>query len=343
MKRSVAVVVGIALVASALTASEVTATTAQAAPRTTVIAWADCNYGLETLPTPPLAAYSLTPDGVVMRSFDNGRTESAVIGPKRFRTIAEGIDHSTLFDPPPEPSPDANGYRVIGRTISDTRNTRFAVRRDGEWTDWIFYRDYTKSEEAAVDAAYAVAYDTKLVWHPAAPRANAFAVCDWGAPREAMIVPASPTTSKWGVAEIVVVDCHRGTENSPARPVYAYRLMRTGNVARTTADDDGSRVARRTENFSIGFTTMADLRVRLEQSGFFEDQGTSADAAGTDTTGMLLSALRDDRRATWSSERSSSRQTYSDFIAAILAKVSDPGSLWTPGLRDDKVFSMCTR
>lgn len=333
---------GVALATGALTVSAVTATTTPAAPRTTVIAWADCNYGLEVPPAPPLAAYSLTPDGVVFRSFDNGRTESAVIGPKRFRAIADGLDHSTLFDRKPEPTPDANGYRVIGRTITDTRNSRFAVRRDGEWTDWIFYREYSRAEEAAVGAAYAAAYDKNLVWHAAAPRANAFAVCDWGAPREAMIVPASPTTSKWGVAEIVVVDCHRGTENSRARPVYAYRLMRTGNVARTTADDDGSRVARRTENFSIGFKTMADLGARLEKSGFFQDQDSNAGTSGTDTTGMLLSALRDDRRTTWT-EGSSSRQTYSGFISEILAKVSDPGSLWTPGPRDDKIFSMCTR
>ena len=326
----------LSFVTSALAASAATETTTATAPRTTAIAWADCNYGLETLPTPPLAAYALTTDGIVMRSFDNGRTESAVIGPKRFRAIAEGIDRSTLFDPPPKPSPGPDGLIVIGRTISDTRNTRFAVRRDGEWTDWIFYRDYTKAEEAAVGAAYDAAFDRKLVWHPAAPRANPFAVCDWGAPRDAMTIPASPTTSKWGVAEIIAADCHHGTESPSAPPVYAYRLMRSGNVARTTADGDGSRTARITQNADIGFKTFADFGARLEKSGFFQDQDTK-NVAVTDARGERLSALRDDRRTTSSSER------YSDIMSAIMAKVSDPNLSWNRGPLDTNIFSTCTQ
>ncbi len=343
--RAVAMFVGIAFVVSTLTASVAATVTTASGPRTTAIAWADCNYGLESLPTPPLAAYLLTPDGVVMRSFDNGRVESAVIGPKRFRAIAEGIDRSTLFDPPPpipSPRPGSTGHFVMGHTIpSDTRRTRFAVRRDGEWEDWSVYRDYTEPEGAAVGAAYAAAYDEKLAWRPAAPRANAFAVCDWGAPREAMVIPASPTTSKWGVAEIVVVDCHHGTAGAAASPVYAYRLMRSGNVARTTADGD-TRIARRTENADIGFKTMANFGARLEKSGFSQEQAGSGNVIRTERHGELLSALRDDVRTTSSSEPPS-RGNYSDITSAILAKVSDPSLAWSPGPRDDHVFSMCTQ
>ena len=104
LMRAIAMLVGIAFVTSTSTASTATETTTSTAPRTTAIAWADCVYGLESLPAPPLAAYSLTQDGIVRRSFDNGRAESAVIGPKRFRAIAEGIDR-TIFGPPPEPTP----------------------------------------------------------------------------------------------------------------------------------------------------------------------------------------------------------------------------------------------
>ncbi len=200
--RAFAMLAGIAFVTTALAASEATATTTAVAPRTTVIAWADCNYGLETRPMPPLTAYVMISDGTVIRtrstssSFDDVRAESAVIGPQRFRAVAEGIDRSTLFDPPPTPSPGSHGFVPGGTTWTDTRNTRFAVRRDGVWTDWIFYREYTKAEEAAVRAAYAAAYDAKLVWHPAAPRANAFAVCQYDAPRDAMTIPAPASTTR---------------------------------------------------------------------------------------------------------------------------------------------------
>ena len=65
---------------------------------------------------------ALTSDGIVMRTralsagFDDVRAESAVIGAKRFRAIAEGIDRSTLFDPPPKPSPGPGGF-VAGPTM----------------------------------------------------------------------------------------------------------------------------------------------------------------------------------------------------------------------------------
>jgi hypothetical protein len=173
------------------------------APRTTAIAWADCIYGLERLPTPPLTAYALTLDGIVIRTrsastSEGERVESAVIGPKRFRAIVEGIDRSTLFDPPPAPTPGpvVGGLQIVGSTTpTDTRRARFAVRRDGEWTDWSAYKHYTQSEWAAVRAAYAAADDPTLVWHPAAPRANAFAVCQYDARRDSMTIPAPAPTS----------------------------------------------------------------------------------------------------------------------------------------------------
>jgi hypothetical protein len=119
--------------------------------------------------------------------------------------------------------------------------------------------------------------------------------------------------------------------------------MRSGNVARTAADDDGSRIARRTENADIGSKTMAAFGARLEASGFFQEVDVSTKTGGTATRGELLSALRDDRRTTSSSDRSSSRRTYSDITSAILAKVSDPGLVWGAAPRDDDVFSMCTQ
>lgn len=199
----------IAVVTSALTATATTATITAVAARTTALAWADCNYGLESLPTPALTAYLLTSDGIVLRTHagsvdsENVQAESAVIGPKRFRDIAEQIDHA-FFDPLPEPDPTPaptpmpGGLQPIGRMhTTDTRNARFAVRHGGAWTDWrIPDRDYTKLQDQAVWAAYAAAYDEKLVWHPAAPRANAFAVCIPGAPRDLMTTPKSASTSK---------------------------------------------------------------------------------------------------------------------------------------------------
>ena len=198
LMRAIAMFAGIASVTRAPGAGAAAAT----APRTTAIAWADCMYGLESQPVPPLTAYALTSDGTVTRTrswstspSDNPHAESAVIGPKRFRAIAEGIDRSGLFDPPtprPRPSPDpGTGPRDIYRVApSDTRRPRFAVRRDGQWTDWSVYREYSTSEHAAVGAAYEVARDANLVWRPAAPRANAFAVCQYDAPRDAMTIPA---------------------------------------------------------------------------------------------------------------------------------------------------------
>jgi hypothetical protein len=343
--RAVAVFAGIAFVTSALSAIGAAAATATG-PRTTAIAWADCAYGHESPPMTPLTAFVMTSDAVVMRArplsngFEVVRAESAVIGAKRFRAVAEGIDRSTLFDPPPKPSPGAGG--LTGRTIIiGLRRTRFAVRRDGEWWDWDAYQEFTKPQKAAIEQAYAAAYDPKLVWHPAAPRANAFAVCQYDAPRDAMTIPRSATTSMWGISEIVVADCHRGTAAPSAPPVYVYRLMRSGYVARTSADDGDSWIARRTQQANIGSTTFADAEARLEKAGFFQDQGTTVNVGVTDTTGIRLSALRDDRRTMWSAERPS-RRNYSDIISAILAKVSDPGLLWLSSLRDDRVFSICT-
>jgi hypothetical protein len=117
--------------------------------------------------------------------------------------------------------------------------------------------------------------------------------------------------------------------------------MRSGNVARTTVDSD-TRVARRTENADIGSKTMADFGARLERSGFFQNKDMSG-AVASDTGGQRLSALRDDVRTTWSSERSPLRANYSEIMSAILAKVSDPGLKWAAGQRDDNVFSMCTQ
>jgi hypothetical protein len=338
--RAVAMLAGIAFVTSALTASGATATTTASGPRTTAIAWADCAFGHEHPPMSPLTAYTLTSDGIVMRtralsnSFEDVRAESAVIGAKRFRAIAEGIDRSTLFDPPPKPSPGAGG--LVGITITDgLRRTLFAVRRDGEWWDWDAYREYTKPQEAAVGPAYAAAFDPKLVWHPAAARANAFAVCQYDAPRDAMTIPRSASTSMWGVSEIVVADCHRGTADSGAPSVYVYRLMPSGNVARTSADDGDSWIARLTHNANIGSKTFADFAARLEKAGLFREHDTGVNVIVKDAPSERISALRDDRRTAWRSDRYSSRRNYSDIISAILEKVSDPGLLWTASLRDD--------
>jgi hypothetical protein len=345
--RAAAMLAGIAVVASGLTAGAATVPNAATAPRTSAIAWADCNYGFESLPTPPLMAYLLTPDGLVTRTrslstaFKDVQAESAVIGPERFRAVAAGIDRSTLFDPPPKPTPGPDGLIVIGHTITDTRNTRFAVRRGDLWTDWIFYREYTKSERAAVDAAYAAAYDKKLVWHPAAPRANAFAVCDWGAPRYLMTIPRSASTSLWGVSEIVLADCHRGTTSSSASSVYAYRFMRSGNVARTAVTDDASRTPLRTENTDIGLETVKAFGGRLEQAGFFQAQDAAADAVPTAPLVERISALRDDVRTTRSTEGTSPRRNYSEITNAMLAKVSDPGLSWKTGPLDTNAFSIC--
>jgi hypothetical protein len=88
---------------------------------------------------------------------------------------------------------------------------------------------------------------------------------------------------------------------------------------------------------------MAVFGARLETSGFFQEVDSNTTAAGMETRGKLLSALRDDRRTTWSSEQSSSRRNYSDITSAILARVNDPGLVWSPAPRDDGVFAMCTQ
>ena len=346
--RAVAMVAGIALVTRAMTASEATATTTAMAPRTTAIAWADCAFGHEHPPMNPLSAYTLTSDGIVMRTralsagFDEVRAESAVIGAKRFRAIAEGIDRSTLFDPPPKPSAGPGGFVAGPTMVSGLRRTLFAVRRDGGWWDWDAYREYTKPQEAAIGPAYAAAFDSKLVWRPATPRANAFAVCQYDAPRDAMTTSRSASTSMWGVSEIVVADCRNGPGDPRVPSVYVYRLMRSGNVARTSADVGDSWIARLTQNATIGPKAFADFTARLEQAGFFREHDTGVNHIITDAPSERISALRDDRRTAWRSDRYSSRRNYSDIISAILAKVSDPSLLWTASLRDDKVSSICT-
>src|ERR1700688_2969458 len=75
-------------------------------------------------------------------------------------------------------------------------------------------------------------------------RARARPDASVGRTRDAMTIPASPSTSKWGVSEIVVADCHHGPEGPGAPPLRAYRLMQTGNVARTTVDGGDSLFAR---------------------------------------------------------------------------------------------------
>ena len=112
--------------------------------------------------------------------------------------------------------------------------------------------------------------------------------------------------------------------------------MRSGNVARTTADGDGSRTARVTENADIGSKTFAAFGARLDKSGFFQDQFTK-NGAGTDARGERLSALRDNSRTTSSSER------YSDLVSAIMAKVSDPNLSWNRGPLDTNAFWICTQ
>ena len=217
------------------------------------------------------------------------------------------------------------------------------MRRGDWWNDWIFYREYTKSEAAAVDAAYAAAYDKKLLWRPAAPRANAFAVCHWGAPRYLMTIPRTASTSLWGVEEIVVADCHPGTARSSASPVYAYRFMRSGNVARTTADEDAARTPIRTENADIGLETFKDFGGILEKAGFFEAPDFTIGSVVTATPGVRISALRDDVRTTRSSEGTSSRRNYSGITNAMLAKVRVPGLSWKTGPLDTKAFSICAQ
>ena len=343
---------GIAFAVSALPARQATAETTPAAPRTTAIAWADCNYGLESLPTPPLIALVMTSDGVAIgtratsTAYEDARAETAMIGPERFRAVAEGLDRSTLFGPPPtpgpRPSPGPGGLVPIGRAFTtDTRRGRFAVRREGEWTDWSIDRDYTKAEKAAIQAAYDAVSDPKLEWHPTAPRANAFAICRYDGPRDAMLIPASASTSKWGDSEIVVADCHYGFERSGGPPLRAYRLMRTGDVARTTADEIDSGSSRRSEHARIGSKTFANFEARLEKARFFQAQDTRIGHAMTDTRGTRLSALRDDKRTTWNSERYSGRDHF-DIISAILAAVSDPGLSWSPAPPDIGAFSVCT-
>jgi hypothetical protein len=137
-----------------------------------------------------------------------------------------------------------------------------------------------------------------------------------------MTIPASGSTSKWGVSEIVVADCHHGPEGPGAPPLRAYRLMQTGNVARTTVDDGDSRFARRTENADIGSKTFADFAARLEKGAFSQKQDTRDDAAATDGGGE--------------------RQKHSEIMSAILAAASDPRLSWKPAPRDNNVFSICT-
>ena len=350
--RAVATFAGVAFGTSTLTAGAASTTTAATAPRTTAIAWADCFYGHESAPRPPLFAYALTPDGIVTRTrsssvvFDDVRAESAVIGAKRFREIAEGIDRSTLFDPPstPSPRPGSSAPVFVGHSIwMGLRSRLFAVRRDGTWTDWDAYREYTESQKAAIGPVYAAVGDPKLVWRPAAPRANAFALCRHDAPRDAMTTPASPSTSMWGVSEIVVADCHRGRAGPDVPPLHAYRLMRSGNVARTTADDGGAWIARRTESADVGAKTFADFAARLEKAGFFHEPDVNFNAVMADAPDQRIGAVRDDRRTMWSSKYSPSSPNYSDVVSAILAKVTDPGLSWTSSVRDDMGFSICTQ
>src|SRR5665213_3375385 len=190
LMRAIAMLAGIALVTSALTASAATATPA---PRTTAIAWAECNYGLEQPPVPPSRAYALTSDGIVIRTnswstspSDDPHAESAVIGPKRFRAIAEELERSGLFDPPaprPRPSPDpATGLGPIGRvTPSDTRRPRFAVRRGGVPHEARVARNIVHGSYGGVFGGRVLAIDAPVGPLAVAPRADAFAVCRYDA------------------------------------------------------------------------------------------------------------------------------------------------------------------
>lgn len=353
-KRAAALLCPAALAAGTLTAAgaaTTAVTTTATVPRITAIAWADCVYGLESLPTPPLTSYVLTPDGVILRTRASSvslaavRAESATIGPERFRAIADGLDHSTIFDPPPPPSPlpGAGGLIRIGSiTPTDTRRARFAVRRDGVWDDWSVYREFSQADRTAVGAAYAAVYDDKLTWRPAVPRANAFALCDWKEPRDALTVPASTPGRQQGVSAIAVADCHTGREPGDAAPLRAYRLMPNGAVARTTAAGGDSRTPHLTEQAGINAQTFAEFSARLERAGFFRDQ-KYPDINVAAARGTRLAAVRGNVRMTWDSEHYSAGANYADVLAAIVAAVSDPRLAWTPAPLDTTAFAICAR
>jgi hypothetical protein len=352
-KRAVALLCAAALTAGALNAARVAAAAGPtaAAPRITAIAWADCVYGLESGPAPPLTSYVLTPDGVVVRTraswvwLADVRAESATIGPQRFRAIAERLDRSTIFDPPrpASPLPGSHGMIRIGSTIpSDTRRGRFAVRRDGTWHDWSVYREFSPADEAAVGAAYAAAYDEKLTWHPAVPRANAFAMCDLDEPRDAITVPASAPALQQGVSAIVVAECRLRRAPADATPLRAYRLLPDGTVARTTAADDNARTPRVTEQAAIGAQTFADFGTRLERAGFFRDH-RYPDINAVTARGTRLAAVRGNLRMMWQSDHYSADADYADVLAVIVTAVSDSGLAWRPAPLETTAFAICAR
>jgi hypothetical protein len=118
--------------------------------------------------------------------------------------------------------------------------------------------------------------------------------------------------------------------------------MRSGNVARTTADA-ATHVPLRTENADIGLETVKAFGASLERAGFFEALEPSADTVPAAAPGVRMSALRDDHRTTWTSGGASSRRNYTAVMNAMLAKVTDPGLSWQTGPLDTNAFWICTQ
>jgi hypothetical protein len=335
--RAVAAFAGFAFVVSALPASAAT-------PRTTAIVWADCRYGLERAPIAPLSAYAVTQDGRVTRTrsafsssaYEPLSTESAVIGPERFRRIADRIDGSTLFEPPVKPTPDANGLVEIGRTITDTRGTHLAFLRDNAWDTWSLYRLEQRDFEA-VRGLFDAVFNPKLAWHEAPRRSNPFGICQGEAPIQAMTVPAQIVP---GVSEITVAQCH-AVESADAPRARAYHLTPSGAVARTTTTKQSQMFLELTEVADVGSATYAAVAERLTKAGFFAKHASNVNADGGDTRGEFLSAKRDGRRTTWNSARSSSSWNYSDVLYAVTAAVSDPALSWKTVKTDQDAFVIC--
>jgi hypothetical protein len=158
-----------------------------AAVSTAGIIYAECVYGLESSPVPPLTAYVLRPDGTITRTLassqdaPDAKTESAHLGTARFNEIALQFDQD-FYPDPPSPTPDAHGLvRIGGGTITDTRRPHLAARRGDVWKTRQVYELYTVPRYGALLALVSrTANDPALHWEPAPLQKNAFAVCKNG-------------------------------------------------------------------------------------------------------------------------------------------------------------------